>query len=105
MRARQPQEDEVVYAEMPAGSAVLYLGTTVHGGSANLTEATMRRGAHLSFSLGWLRTEENNYLAVPPAIARTLPRECQEVLGYRSTGLLGAVDLRNPVDLLAEGKL
>jgi ectoine hydroxylase-related dioxygenase (phytanoyl-CoA dioxygenase family) len=104
-RSRQAQDDELVYAEMPAGSAVIYLGTTIHGGSANLTESTMRRGAHLSYCLGWLRTEENNYLAVPPDIARELPRECQEILGYGSTGLLGAVGLRNPVDLLAEGKL
>ena len=26
-----------------------------------------RRGAHLSYCLGWLRTEENNYLSIPPS--------------------------------------
>lgn len=104
-RTRQPQEHELVYAEMAAGSAVIYLGTTVHGGSANTTDDEWRRGGHLSFALGWLRTEENNVLAVPPSVARTLPRECQEIIGYQSTGFLGAVGLRNPIDLLASGEL
>ena len=71
-----------------------------------------RRGVHISYTLGWLRTEENNYLAVPPAVARTLPRRCQEVLGYavhdalpRTGGYLGMVSLRDPLELLAEGAL
>jgi hypothetical protein len=58
------------------------------------------------------RTEENNYLAVPPAVARTLPRRCQEVLGYAvhdaiamNGGYLGMVSLRDPVELLEEGTL
>jgi ectoine hydroxylase-related dioxygenase (phytanoyl-CoA dioxygenase family) len=104
-RTRQPEEQELVYAEMAAGSAVIYLGTTVHGGSANTTTDVWRRGGHLSFALGWLRTEENNVLAVPPAVARTLPRECQEIIGYGSSGFLGAVNMRNPLDLLESGEL
>jgi ectoine hydroxylase-related dioxygenase (phytanoyl-CoA dioxygenase family) len=101
----------VEYAEMPAGSAVVYSGGTIHGGGANVT-GTPRRGAHLSYCLGWLRTEENNYLAVPPAFAATLPRRVQEVIGYaihngmgRGGGYLGTVRLQDPVDLLARGEL
>jgi hypothetical protein len=48
-------------------------------------------------------TEENHYLATPPAIARTLPRPAQELLGYaahdalhQGGGYLGALDLRDP---------
>lgn len=55
---------------------------------------------HLSYTLGWLRTEENNCLAVPPAVAATLPRTSQEVLGYAvhdaiemAGGYLGMVGL------------
>lgn len=109
---RKPEPHEIADAEMPAGSAVLYLGSTLHGAGTNSTPNEWRHGLHVSFVLGWLRTEENNYLAVPPEIARTYPRETQEILGYavhdaiRSAGgYLGVVGLRDPVELMAEGRL
>ena len=73
-RARKPEEHEIADAVMPAGGAVIYLGSTIHGAGANSTREEWRRGLHISYVLGWLRTEENNYLAVPPEVARTLPR-------------------------------
>ncbi len=109
---RKPEPDEIADAEMAAGSAVLYLGSTIHGAGTNSTATEWRLGLHVSYVLGWLRTEENNYLAVPPAIAATLPRAAQEVLGYavhdaiRSAGgYLGMLGLRDPVELMQEGKL
>jgi ectoine hydroxylase-related dioxygenase (phytanoyl-CoA dioxygenase family) len=106
-----PQPSQIAYAEMPAGSAVVYSGGTIHAGGSNVTNGA-RRGAHLSYCLGWLRTEENNYLAVPPAFAATLPRHAQEVIGYaihnsigRGGGYLGAVGMQDPVELMARGKL
>jgi hypothetical protein len=106
---RYPANDEAVIAGMPAGSAIVYLGSTFHGGGAH-SGLEPRRGVHLSYTLGWLRTEENNYLAVPPELACRLPRECQEVLGYavhdaieRGGGYLGMLDLRDPVELFQEG--
>jgi hypothetical protein len=108
---RQPAPDEIAYAEMPAGSAVIYSGGTIHGGGANSTDVP-RRGAHLSYCLGWLRTEENNSLSTPPAVAAKLPRRAQELLGYavhdsipRGGGYLGMVRLQDPVELLARGEL
>src|SRR4029077_13426491 len=79
--APAPEPDQIACAEMPAGSAVIYTGGVIHGGGANSTEIP-RRGAHLSYCLGWLRTEENNYLSTPPEVAAKLPRRAQEVLGY-----------------------
>lgn len=109
---RVAQPDELVAADMPAGSAVIYLGSTTHAGGANTTTDQWRRGMHLSYVLGWLRTEENHYLTTPPDVARTLPRASQELLGYAvhdaiadAGGYLGTVELRDPVDLLAEGSL
>lgn len=109
---RMPTADEFAVAEMPAGSGVIYLGTTLHGAGPNSTSDQWRRGMHLSYVLGWLRTEENHYLATPPAIARTLPRRAQELLGYaahdalhQGGGYLGALDLRDPVEMLADGTL
>jgi ectoine hydroxylase-related dioxygenase (phytanoyl-CoA dioxygenase family) len=106
-----PGAEHIAYAEMPAGSAVIYSGGTIHAGGANVT-AIPRRGAHLSYCLGWLRTEENNYLSTPPAVAARLPRQAQELLGYalhdsipRGGGYLGMVRMQDPVDLLARGEL
>jgi len=109
---RQATPYEVIPAEMPAGSAVIYLGSTMHAGGANITEGDWRRGLHLSYVLGWLRTEENHYLSTPPDKVRALPQRTQELLGYAAHdaigsggGYLGAVDLRDPMDLLARGEL
>jgi hypothetical protein len=109
MRERPP-DDAIAYAEMPAGSAVVYLGGTIHAGGANTTDIP-RRGAHLSYCLGWLRTEENNYLSVPPAVAATLPRTAQELIYSvhdsipRGGGYLGMVRMQDPVELLNRGEL
>ena len=107
----RPSDDRIAYAEMPAGSAVVYLGGTIHGGGPNTTDVP-RRGTHLSYCLGWLRTEENNYLSIPPALAATLPRQAQELIGYavhdsipRGGGYLGMVRMQDPVELLARGEL
>jgi ectoine hydroxylase-related dioxygenase (phytanoyl-CoA dioxygenase family) len=96
---------------MPAGSAVIYSGGTIHSGGANRTTIP-RRGAHLSYCVGWLRTEENNYLSTPPAVAASLPRRAQELLGYavhdsipRGGGYLGMVRMQDPVELIARGEL
>src|SRR5262245_9103686 len=111
-REREPQPDELACAEMPAGSAVLYLGSTIHAGGGNTTSDRWRRGMHMSFVVGWLRTEDNNYLSTPPHVARTLPRRSQELLGYAAHdaiasggGYLGTVDLLDPIELLAQGRL
>ena len=53
---RQPEEDEIAVAEMSAGSAVIYLGSTIHAGGTNVTDHQRRRGLHLSYVLVWLRT-------------------------------------------------
>jgi ectoine hydroxylase-related dioxygenase (phytanoyl-CoA dioxygenase family) len=109
---RRPEPHQLVSAAMPAGSAVLYLGSTLHGGGANTTRDVWRRGMHLSYVVGWLRTEENHYLATPLEVVRGLPRRAQELLGYsahdaiaQAGGYLGTVDLRSPIDLLQEGRL
>ena len=111
-RERMAKPEELACAEMPAGSAVVYLGSTIHAGGRNATADRWRRAMHMSFVVGWLRTEDNNYLSTPPDVARTLPRRSQELLGYAAHdaiavggGYLGTVDLLDPIELLAQGKL
>jgi ectoine hydroxylase-related dioxygenase (phytanoyl-CoA dioxygenase family) len=90
----------------------VYLGTTLHGGGANTTIDQWRRGLHVSYVVGWLRTEENNYLSLWPDAIRTLPRRSQELLGFAAHdavgvggGYLGVVELQDPVELLERGSL
>jgi ectoine hydroxylase-related dioxygenase (phytanoyl-CoA dioxygenase family) len=66
---------------MEPGSVLVYTGSVFHGGGANTTAAE-RIGLNITYALGWLRQEENQYLSCPPEIARTLEPELQELLGY-----------------------
>jgi hypothetical protein len=78
---RRPEPNEIAYAEMKKGSLLLYSGGVFHGGGANVSDAD-RIGLNITYTLGWLRQEENQYLACPPEIAKTLPRELQQLIGY-----------------------
>lgn len=78
---RVPSEEELRYAEMPAGSAAFWLGRTIHGGGANSTD-TVRRAMITGFSVDWLTQEENLYVGIPQETARTFPKRLQQLLGY-----------------------
>ena len=41
---------------------------------------------NLTYCLGWLRQEENQYLSCPPEIARTFELKLQALMGYASGG-------------------
>ena len=85
--------DEVVSAEMPAGSVLLWLGGTLHGAGANVSKDS-RYGVILTYSLGWLRQEENQYLDVPLEKAQQLSPELREAIGYPMYDALGVYDPR-----------
>ena len=97
---REPQPEEILQAEMPAGSALFYVGQTLHGGGANVTKDVRRRGMFLGYVVGWLRTEENMFLTVPLEVAKTLPVRVQELLGYKPHFAIGVVDVGSPMALL-----
>ena len=97
---REPAREDVIAIEMPAGSLLIYLGNVVHGGGSNRSRKA-RTGVALHYSLGWLRQEENQYLAVPPEQVRTLPDALQELLGYTlGSANFGFVDHISPKDYL-----
>ena len=98
-RAFTPEETEA--AAMPAGSVLFYTGSLYHGGGANRSGA-VRYGLNVTYSLSWLRQEENQYLSVPAPIARELPEPLLRLMGYaRGAYALGYVDdLRDPLDVL-----
>jgi len=78
---RRAEADEVAQAVMAAGSVLLYSGSVIHGGGENRTDQP-RVGVNITYTLGWLRTEENQYLSCPPHIARDLDPDLQDMLGY-----------------------
>lgn len=78
---RVPERGEIAQAVMRRGSVLLYTGSVFHGGGANRSEGA-RVGINITYALGWLRQEENQYLSCPPEIARTLPPALQDLIGY-----------------------
>jgi ectoine hydroxylase-related dioxygenase (phytanoyl-CoA dioxygenase family) len=78
---RQADVDEIAYAEMEAGSVLVYSGSVIHSGGRNDSDAD-RMGLNITYCLGWLRQEENQYLSCPPEIARDFAPELQALLGY-----------------------
>ncbi|MGA1344005.1 MAG: phytanoyl-CoA dioxygenase family protein [Hyphomonas sp.] len=78
---RSARDEEITYAEMVAGSVIIYTGSVIHSGGGNVS-GTDRVGINITYSLGWLRQEENQYLSCPPEIAATLQPELQRLIGY-----------------------
>lgn len=78
---RKAKPEEICQAEMSAGSVLLYTGSVFHSGGANQSNGD-RIGVNLTYALGWLRQEENQYLSTPPELAREYSPELQDMLGY-----------------------
>lgn len=68
--------------ELEPGSALLFLGSTLHGAGGNSSDG-VRRGAIVSYCLGWLKPYENQWLAYPPEIARRFSPELAALVGYQ----------------------
>tara|TARA_B100001146_G_C16086958_1_gene393199 strand:+ start:66 stop:887 length:822 start_codon:yes stop_codon:yes gene_type:complete len=97
---RAARQEEILQAEMSAGSALMYLGATIHGGGANTTKDQHRRGMFLGYVVGWLRAEENAFLTVPIEKVREMPVRIQELLGYKAHQAIGVFDVGSPMVLL-----
>lgn len=91
--------DETVPAEMAAGSCLFYTGKVYHGGGANASD-DVRIGVNITYVVGWLRQEENQYLSIPREVAETLDDELLRLLGYRMGAYaLGYIDdVRDPLE-------
>ncbi len=100
-KLRLDQQD-TVGAVMRAGSVVLYTGSVYHGGGANTTEDETRIGVNITYNRGWLRQEENQYLAVSRECAETLDEDLLRLMGYQKGAFaLGYIDdLRDPISVV-----
>jgi len=92
-----------VVAECDPGSAIIFLGSTLHGAGGNVT-ASVRRGIITSYCLGWLKPYENQWLVYPPEIARRFDPALAALVGYRQhRPNLGNYEGRCPSILLGDG--
>lgn len=76
------RDDECLQAEMTRGSVLLYSGKIVHSGAANRSDR-VRRAINVNYCVGWVRQEENQFLSVPPEVARTLDDDLLKLIGYQ----------------------
>ena len=82
-RALDPEPPEGAFpVELDPGSALLFLGSTLHGAGGNASDE-VRRGAIISYCLGWLKPYENQWLAYPPEVARAFSPELAALVGYQ----------------------
>jgi ectoine hydroxylase-related dioxygenase (phytanoyl-CoA dioxygenase family) len=79
--SQKPEAEQVCQAEMTKGSVFIYSGSVLHAGGENRSN-TARLGLNLTYCLGWLRQEENQYLSCPPDIAKDFDPVLQDLLGY-----------------------
>ncbi|MEX7469758.1 phytanoyl-CoA dioxygenase family protein [Mycobacterium adipatum] len=95
------QEDSLP-AEMEKGSVLLYNGKIYHGGGANTTEDKVRQALNITYAVGWVRQEENQYLSTPIEVARTLDDDLLKLMGYQlgcfAIGYVG--DVKDPMSVI-----
>ena len=92
---------ELIQAEMPRGSVLFYDGKVLHSGGANSSDDA-RQGVNITYAVGWVRQEENQFLACPPEVARTLDDDLLRLMGYQQGAFaLGYVgDQQDPLAVL-----
>ena len=88
---RVAKDNEIVQAEMPAGSVLYWMGGALHGAGAN-TAQDWRYGIILTYSVGWVRQEENQYLNIPPERLAELSPEIRQITGFDMYRALGFYD-------------
>lgn len=98
--ARQALARQLVPLQMPAGACVVFLGTLLHRGGANVSTAP-RLAFSNQYCEPWARTQENFYLGVPPSLVREMSPRVQHLLGYGIWApFMGQVTARHPLKTL-----
>ncbi len=83
--AAELDQHDVRSLEMPAGSVMIFHGSLWHGGGANTSADDWRLGVNVQYCPGFVRQQQNHYLAIPPEIAAGFSDRLLELLGYRCT--------------------
>jgi ectoine hydroxylase-related dioxygenase (phytanoyl-CoA dioxygenase family) len=104
---RGPSVDEAVSTEMSAGSALIWVGGTFHGGGTNSSDSN-RIGLTIGLDLAYLRQEENAYLTYPTEVVKAFDEDIQQLLGWSTcppgTGFVEYEGtMADPIFLLKDG--
>jgi ectoine hydroxylase-related dioxygenase (phytanoyl-CoA dioxygenase family) len=92
-----PSDDYTFYAKLDPGDGFMVLSGCYHGGSANATENEERLLYSTFTTRGYLRQEENQYIANEIEKIKTLPLELQMFDGCElSKPFMGWVDMASP---------
>lgn len=95
-------EEEAVVPQVSPGDALVFLGSTLHGGGGNVS-GVPRRGIVVSYCLGWLKPFELQWLVYPPQVARHFSPELAALVGYaQHRPNLGNVEGQCPSILLRD---
>ena len=95
-------EDEATVPIVTRGDALIFLGSTLHGGGGNIGPAP-RRGIVISYCLGWLKPFELQWLVYPPQVARHFTPALAALAGYaQHRPNLGNVEGQCPSILLGD---
>ena len=101
-RAQYAIEDTLP-AEMVRGSVLVFTSKLWHAGGSNRSDH-VRRAQAINYCVGWVRQEENQFLACPPEIARTLPDDLLRLMGYQiGFGYGHAGAQADPLETLRKG--
>jgi ectoine hydroxylase-related dioxygenase (phytanoyl-CoA dioxygenase family) len=94
-------DSSAFYAELAPGDAFIMLSGCYHGASANTT-ASDERLLYATFTTrGYLRQEENQYLACDAATIKRLPIDLQRFVGYSvSAPYLGCLEVDDPMRVI-----
>jgi len=96
-------EPEAVTVELPAGGCVVFSGALVHRGGANHS-GRPRLAFSNQYCQPWARQQENFFLGVPTAVARSMPERLRELLGYSiHPPFMGQLTASHPVKALEPG--
>ncbi len=87
---RPPLESELTQAEMPAGSALVYLGGLLHSGGENVTNE-LRMGLYFGYIPSWLRPLENPAQTLPQDVLQRLHEGTRRMLGISEEGFIAYV--------------
>jgi len=94
---------KAVPAVMPAGAAIVFLGTLIHGGGANRSDAP-RLAITNQYCEPWARTQENFFLGVPREQAKDFSPRLKQLLGYDvMPPFMGQVTGSHPLKALEDG--
>jgi ectoine hydroxylase-related dioxygenase (phytanoyl-CoA dioxygenase family) len=93
-------EAMLVPMEIPAGAALVFAGTLLHRGGANITDRP-RLAFTNQYCEPWARPQENFWLSVPKELVRGMSPKVQALLGYEiAPPFLGMVTASHPAKAL-----